>query len=66
MPIVPYFLGRPAHVWIAAMSRRGSAWQGTAHSETPDDQESAALVLNENTGYPERVRLTLAGVPFPG
>ena len=38
MPIVPYFLGRPAHVWIAAMSRRGSARQGTAHSETPDDQ----------------------------
>lgn len=25
MPLVSYYLGRPAHVWIAAMSRRGSA-----------------------------------------
>ena len=25
MPIVRYYLGRPAHVWIAAMSSRGSA-----------------------------------------
>jgi hypothetical protein len=25
MPLVPYYLGRPAHVWIAAMARRGSA-----------------------------------------
>ena len=24
MPLVPYYLGRPAHFWIAAMSRRGS------------------------------------------
>jgi hypothetical protein len=27
MPIVPYYLGHPAHVWIAAMSRRSFAWQ---------------------------------------
>jgi hypothetical protein len=25
MPVVSYYLGRPAHVWIAAMSRPGSA-----------------------------------------
>jgi hypothetical protein len=25
MPLVSYYLGRPAHVWIAAMSRRGPA-----------------------------------------
>lgn len=23
MPLVSYYLGRPAHVWIAAVSRRG-------------------------------------------
>jgi len=27
MPVVPYYLGRSAHVWITAMSRRNSAWQ---------------------------------------
>jgi hypothetical protein len=49
MPIVPYLLGRPAHVWIAAMSRRGSprqTGQGTAHGEVrgqqaPDTQDQA-------------------------
>jgi hypothetical protein len=25
MPLVSYYLGRPAHVWIAAMSRCGPA-----------------------------------------
>jgi hypothetical protein len=25
MPLVAFYLGRPAHVWIAAMSRRGPA-----------------------------------------
>jgi hypothetical protein len=25
MPLVSYYLGRPAHVWIAAMPRRGPA-----------------------------------------
>ena len=25
MPVVPYYLGRPAHVWSTAMSRRNSA-----------------------------------------
>ena len=49
MPIVPYLLGRPAHVWIAAMSRRGSprqTGQGSAHGEVrgqqaPDTQDQA-------------------------
>jgi hypothetical protein len=27
MPVVPYYLGRPARIWIAAMSRRSSARQ---------------------------------------
>ena len=27
MPIVPYYLGRPACVWIAAMAKRGMARQ---------------------------------------
>jgi hypothetical protein len=25
MPLVPYYLGRPAYIWIAAMSRRSPA-----------------------------------------
>jgi len=33
MPRVPYYLGRPARVWIAAMSRRGSARQTRTGSE---------------------------------
>jgi hypothetical protein len=38
MFIVSYYLGRPAHVWSAAMSRRNSARQareggGLAHSD---------------------------------
>jgi hypothetical protein len=27
MPVVPYYLGRPASVWIAAMAKRGFARQ---------------------------------------
>jgi pimeloyl-ACP methyl ester carboxylesterase len=41
MPIVPYLLGRPAHVWIAAMARSGSprqTRQGTAHGEVRGQQ----------------------------
>ena len=70
MPIVPYYLGRPAHVWVAAMSRRGSprrTAQGTAHGEVrgqqaPDTQDQAVLPDAERL-FASRMGATTVEVP---
>jgi hypothetical protein len=44
MPTVPYYLGRPAHVWIAAMSRRRPRPAApTAGRKTQDAATARAL-----------------------
>jgi hypothetical protein len=44
MPAVPYYLGRPAHVWIAAMSRhRPRPAAPTAGPKTQDAASGRAL-----------------------
>jgi hypothetical protein len=35
MPVVPYYLGRPAQVWIAAMSGRARATAENSCAATP-------------------------------
>ena len=70
MPIVPYYLGRPAHVWIAAMSRRGPARQtrqGTAHGEVrgqqaPDTQDQA---VPPDAGRPFASRMGATTIEVP-
>jgi hypothetical protein len=47
MTIVHYYLGRPAHVWIAANSRRSPARQahkgsGRVHSGIPGNLDEAS------------------------
>jgi hypothetical protein len=46
MPIVSYYLGRPAHVWIAAMSSRGSERKennsGVVRGSTPPGRSTLA------------------------
>lgn len=51
MPIVPYYLGRPSHVWIAALSRRNSAWR------SPED---GGLACSDVSAQP---MADLVGVP---
>jgi len=46
MPEVPYYLGRPAHVWIAAMSRRRAARATPA--KTPAAHPATAPALNRS------------------
>jgi len=50
MPIVPYYLGRPAHVWIA-MSRR---------SPRPRQRANADEVTSGGIPWPRAVRPTAA------
>ena len=66
MPIVAYYLGRPAHVWSAAVSRRNSARQacgggGLAHSDVP--RQPAAGVASIPT---ENVPSAAADAMSPG
>jgi hypothetical protein len=58
MPSVPYYLGRPARIWIAAMSRRGSARQtrkgsGLAGNDIPGQPQSASPAPRRRTLPPE-------------
>jgi hypothetical protein len=58
MPRVPYYLGRPARIWIAAMSRRGSARQtredsGLAVSDIPGQPQSVSPTPRRRTLQPE-------------
>jgi hypothetical protein len=70
MPIVPYYLGRPAHVWIAAMSRRGSprqTGQGTAHGEVRGQQapntRDQAIAPDAERQFASRMGATTVEVP---
>ena len=43
MPVVPYYLGQSARVWITAMSRRNSAWQAREGGGNDRSLASGAL-----------------------
>jgi hypothetical protein len=56
MPIVPYYLGRPAHVWIAAMSSRGSdrkdKHSGVVRGSTPPGRSTLPEAGHAGPAHP--------------
>jgi hypothetical protein len=51
MPTVPYYLGRPADVWIAAMSPRRAATATAAKSPAVHPAPAAALAASGGPGH---------------
>jgi hypothetical protein len=57
MPTIPYYLGRPAHVWIAAMSSRGSARNDNnsraVRASTPPGRSTQPGAAQDGSAHPE-------------
>ena len=76
MPVIPYYQGRPAHLWISAMALkrgRNTAWSATQLSDLEQEKAYQALVhhlsdvpLAEFTSSMERIEDSLlAGLSDP-
>ena len=69
MPLVPYYLGRPAHFWIAAMSRRESGQKVVCGRipSSPEPADQAGVAADRQTPematghYPAASRMLAPG-----